>query len=383
MKKATLLPIVLIALSIVASGQESSHRDSVVSFVYAYVPGEQDSVRSSTSMKFLNKDQIINGLQLSLSDTTYSVIGYSISFDIYPSIIVGRNNTGALWNLTAEEKFWTDQLEDGALFVIDNIRVAKEGRSGKLPSLVYYITEPDERSKKNTHKHPLICHDKEKFLSCVSAGKSILSFKDGDFKGYRSWDSLLTYDYVQREMRFVYYDKDAFRKDTITIKLESDRIIFYRGLKSLELNSMENIPSNISHFGIAEYTLDKYEAVLNFNTKGRTFKLKISKIENKWSWDVEINYMGERFVMQLNPYFHNRAEIILLENTQTGHMVYVDLTFRTRKKVWQVQTRRYQSNEENGQEKITWDVGEGIWFEYNRRGRLKRGYQQPVICTCE
>jgi hypothetical protein len=136
--------ILLLVLAFLVFTAARSQTDTCVSdkriVARAYINGERDTTDRSGPQKVIKRSLIANGMHLSLTDTTYKIISYRITFVADSSLaIVTVSNKGEELQLSPKYDIYLKKMKAPNLFTLEQIRVSKANQCYFIRSLIYYI----------------------------------------------------------------------------------------------------------------------------------------------------------------------------------------------------------------------------------------------------
>jgi hypothetical protein len=237
-------------------------------------------------------------------------------------------------------------------------------------------------------KYPLICHDKNNYLSCYNDGTYILSFAGGKFNEFRTVDQVLKYSDITRTLSFTQKrdSNSSFVVDTIQIIQQPNSIIFRKGISSLEINSFENIPKEVTNYHIKVDSTERWQPKFMFWLDSSYVTIEVSHFGKKWSWTIVVREKKRLFAIDYNPFKHNRVESIFAIDNNLRCGTAISTSFKTQKKIWWLQSSYVDTlaTRKNGVVVIgDIDLDNHYEYSYYKSGKLKTKKTIGELKRCE
>jgi hypothetical protein len=106
----------------------------------AFIPGEKDTVINGLPAKAINPANLVNGFSLRITDSTFQISGFRMTFDHGDSISQLISN-GSRIEPRNDSIVSLNRIVKSFLITIEDIYVIKDGRRAKLPAILYYSSK--------------------------------------------------------------------------------------------------------------------------------------------------------------------------------------------------------------------------------------------------
>jgi len=235
-------------------------------------------------------------------------------------------------------------------------------------------------------KNPQICHDNNNFLSCYNDGINLLRFGNGNFKEYRSSDSLIKY--ADETKTFSFINKRSYPQisiDTISIKLLPHSIEFKNNGKKISIDSLKNLETAIADFPIQTFTNNKIIKGLSFTVDTKWIEIELWDWDKNWSWNITIKNLSNTFLIKYNGFRNNKVEMIYAYDENLKHGTCFYMTFKTLEKLTRVESIYYNRFDTLSTTTFRQESLANYYkYEYNRKGILERDKVngELKICGC-
>jgi hypothetical protein len=135
----------VVTMVVITTAQcQVTHSDTCISGlqipIRAFINGERDTTDKNGPQKIINRSLLVNGFNLLLTDTTYEIIRYEISFiydDPFFTLVVAPNR-GAKLELSPEFDRYLKKMKKRELFGIDRVWVRKNNQCYLIDGTIYY-----------------------------------------------------------------------------------------------------------------------------------------------------------------------------------------------------------------------------------------------------
>lgn len=236
--------------------------------------------------------------------------------------------------------------------------------------------------------NPIVCHDKDNFLNCYNDGTYILTFGNGNFKEFKTADSVVKYSDIDKTLTFYQKNVDASSTvDTIQIIQLPKSIVFKKGTAALEVTSLKIIPNEIYNYLVGTYSIDNDVMGLSFWVGDKYFKIAIWTYGKVWHWDIIMKESNRSFIIGYNGFRHNRIEHIFIQDDLLRYGMATSMTFKTLKKIWHLESLYVDTLRtfDNGTPVIgSIQLDKNYKYEYGKKGKLKTDkiVGELKLCDC-
>ena len=236
-----------------------------------------------------------------------------------------------------------------------------------------------------TVRNPEICHTTDGYLKCYNDGFYKLFFSKGNFKYFVSADSSIRYSEDSKTIAFIPESLfNSSQVEMIEIQLLSHSILLKKGKQSLNITSMQDIPSTLNEFSLNTYSSATNIKGFTFYAGGKFIKIEINTSGKQWSWDIVLKENQQFFIIAYNVFRNNRVQHIFVQNDSLRYGMSVSMTFKSLKKIWFLKAD-YVEKVQYGNKQLIKSVplDNAYKYEYKRNGKLKTNKSIGNIKVCE
>lgn len=233
-------------------------------------------------------------------------------------------------------------------------------------------------------KNPEVCHGRDGYLKCYNDGYFKLYFDNGNFRHLTTTDSNFYYSDTDKTISFLASKGPGSTSKLVQLSLLPHSILFKEGTKTLEITSLQQLPTSLNEFPVQSYSSGGFTRGFIFHSGEKNITLEMSTWGKRWSWNIIVKETALSFLLSYNSHRRNRVYNILIQDDSLRFGTSISMTSRSLKKLWMLRSWYAEVVEKNGRSIIRQvPLDNAYRYEYRKNGRLKIKETTGLVKDCE